>query len=280
MWKRLVWVLVALGVISSAHAGFMSLLGVGGSTVSSFSPSSLSPALWLEAGDGSTIFKSNACSTAASANTDPVGCIQDKSGNSFNMTSVADDTTRPLLLGVGTRPYLSCDGSNDLLRKTTDLGMYASGSGVSVFAAVRGNPAAGNVLFASPNSIVSVTFYVPMQATGTGADASSQIRDTAGTVLPNGTSIGTNGFDNTDRVVGFIDDTTQVKAYVDGTNTDTDSYARGGGLLAADSTDLCAIVLSGSSAALWTGRVYNIVVVLRVLNSTEIANLTTYLSTH
>jgi len=54
-------------------------LGIWQSNASRFNPLSLSPALWLDASDASTLFQNGV--VAASADGDPVGVWRDKSGN-------------------------------------------------------------------------------------------------------------------------------------------------------------------------------------------------------
>lgn len=62
---------------------------------SSFSPLSLSPALWLDASDASTLFQSNG-GAAAAADGDPVGYWLDKSGNGRHLTQTSG-VNKPLL---------------------------------------------------------------------------------------------------------------------------------------------------------------------------------------
>jgi hypothetical protein len=104
----------------------------------------LTPALWIEAKQQT--FQSNAGTTPASANSDPVGYIGDLSGAGFHMTSVANDTTRPLLQGVGVFPYLDFTSANSqTLRRAADIGSYAAGA--TTWAIVqRGNPATADRL--------------------------------------------------------------------------------------------------------------------------------------
>jgi hypothetical protein len=61
----------------------------------SFNPLSLSPALWLDASDASTLFQSNGGSAAA-ADGDPVGYWLDKSGNGCH-ASQTSGPNKPLL---------------------------------------------------------------------------------------------------------------------------------------------------------------------------------------
>jgi hypothetical protein len=64
-------------------------------SATSFNPLSLSPALWLDASDSTTLFQSNGGS-ASSADGDPVGYWMDKSGNAKHLTQTSG-TNKPLL---------------------------------------------------------------------------------------------------------------------------------------------------------------------------------------
>jgi len=244
----------------------------------SFSPASLSPALWVEARNG--VFQSNAGMTVATANSDPVGFITDLSGNAAHMTSAADDTTRPLLQGVGANPYLDFDGVNDVLRLAASLGLYASGSGYSVFMAMRGNPITTSESVVSESSNASnnqISQFVKCGA----ATASSHVvfqRADDGTTVPanaNNTVVQTAVFDNTDRVIGITDSTAAFIAYNNQTAGSTNSYTRSGSLT-FNRFALGALVRTTNSGFARM-RVHGLVVVKSVLNSTDRANLITYL---
>lgn len=84
---------------------------------SEFSPLSLSPSLWHDPSDLSTLFQDAAMTTPATANNDPVGAILDKSGNGHHFTQ-STDANRPLLKISGSLRWLEGDGSNDSLSGT------------------------------------------------------------------------------------------------------------------------------------------------------------------
>jgi hypothetical protein len=260
--------------------GHLTLLGAGKPPAAgAFTPASLSPALWIEAAT-SALFQSNAGTTAATANSDPVGFVTDKSGNAFNLTSLADDTTRPLLQGVGVHPYLDFDGTNDFIGKSTSLGMYAAGA-CSVFAAIKTNPASASGLYLvseTANASSPIIAYMEAKNSAPQTTATVFLRND-GAVALTGANQGditqALAFNNTDRVYGVIDDGSTITPYLDGVTGTGGSYTRSGvftptrfGLGALNRTTVASFI---------TTRVYALVVVNRAIDSTERANLTTYL---
>lgn len=240
-----------------------------------FTPSSLTPAGWWEAAT-SSLFQSNAGTTAATANNDVVGYISDLSGNAKHLTSVADDTTRPTLQGVGTHPLLRFDGTNDILRLASALGLY-SGGACSVSIAVKGNPITSARLFGEASSTTSA-IYFPLQAnSSTATTESAFLRNDAGTAqLAGGTPALTSAYGNTDVVVTVTDNGSTVSAYLDQGTAVTQAYTR------ADPTTPDRTALGGllrATASNWfAADVYALVAVNgRVITSTERGNLVTYL---
>jgi hypothetical protein len=97
------------------HARKLLLGLLGGSA--SFSPLSIAGlALWLDASDASTLFQNSNGTTAATADTDPVGYWGDKSGNGKHVIQ-ATANARPLLklAQQNGRNWVLFDGANDLL---------------------------------------------------------------------------------------------------------------------------------------------------------------------
>lgn len=104
-----------------------------------FNPLSLSPALWLDASDSSTLFQSNG-GAAAAADGDPVGYITDKSGNGVNLTQTSG-TNKPLL-------KTSIQNSKNIIRFNGTSSYFnftlAQASPSAVYAVVRTNSTSGN----------------------------------------------------------------------------------------------------------------------------------------
>lgn len=261
----------------SAAAGSFTLTGLDVTlTGTSFTPASLSPNLWIEPGKGG-LFQSNAGTTAATANSDVVGFCPDQSGNTFTLTSAADDTTRPTLQGVGTFPYLSFDGSNDMLRRTAALGSYAAGA-CSIFVVIRSNsPTVGARVFAEGDSASTNSVYSIVETNSTtSTSASGLIRNSTNTtLLGSSTVLQTGVFNGSDHVYGVIDDGANVTPYLDGVAGSAVPYTRGG-TLTQDRTALGGL-LRTSASSFWAGRVYGLVVVNRAITTQERTDLTTYL---
>ena len=100
-------------------------LGIWQSSASTFNPLSLSPALWLDASDSTTLFQSNG-GAAAAADGDPVGYWTDKSGNSKHLQQT-DPTKKPLLKkganGQNAKSVLLFNGTNNYLDSITTNGL-------------------------------------------------------------------------------------------------------------------------------------------------------------
>jgi hypothetical protein len=247
-------------------------------TLTGFSPADLSPAAWFEARNG--VFQTvDGSTTAASANSDPVGYLPDLSGNAFHVTATANDTTRPTLQGVGVKPYLSFDGSNDVLRRTASLGSYAAGA-FTWAVVIRGSaPAAAARIMAEGNSASANDILSCFEGTAgsTGGKAFWRENDGVGpTGVPNGSTAPNiaNVFDGNDHVMLCQWDGTTITWYKDGVSAETMSPAAGTFIL--DRFALGALVRN-STGSNWLGRLYGAIAINRVLTSTERANLTTYL---
>lgn len=83
-----------------------------------FDPLVYNPLLWLDGADITTLYQDSAKTTPVTANNDPVGAVEDKSGNGNDCTQGTDDN-RPLYK-TGIKNGLSAlffDGTNDDLVK-------------------------------------------------------------------------------------------------------------------------------------------------------------------
>lgn len=241
-----------------------------------FTPRQLDPALWLEPARGG-LFQSNAGTTAASANSDVVGYITDLSGNGKHYTSEADNTTRPTLQGVGTRPCLRFDGVNDLLRRTASLGLLAGGAYTLAFAFKSNTPAVDARFFTEGNSASNNTLFIPLQASNpTSTSSSALYRNDAGTQLVSPSSMtNTNVFNNTDKVFILTDDGSFLRSYVNGSAGATTGWTPSG-VFTLDRSTIGAL-LRAASGNWWAGDFYGMVAIPRVLTSGERASLTTYM---
>ena len=241
-----------------------------------FTPLDLEPALWLEPAQGG-LFQSTAGTTAASANSDVVGYLPDFSGNAKHYTSEADNTTRPTLQGVGTKPCLRFDGVNDLLRRTESLGLLAGGAYTLAFAFKSNSPAVDARFFTEGNSASNNTLFIPLQAHNPTATTSSALyRNDAGTQLVSPSSMAnTNVFNNTDKVFILTDDGAFIRSYVNGAAGASTGWTPSGAFTLDRST--IGALLRAASGNWWAGDFYGMVAIKRVLTDAERASLRTYM---
>lgn len=239
-----------------------------------FHPDQLGPAIFLDASASDSLNTSNA-GTGAISDTATVGYWRDLSRNGFDISSVADDTTRPTWNINAGLPYVNFDGTNDYLRRAASLGMWAAGE-CSAFAAVRGNPGTVRYLLSETSSSSTQPVYTLMQSEATATTESCFFRTSVGTVLNNLPDV-TSAWDNTDRVIGVVDSGANVDGYRDGAIIASSPYARGAGSMAVDLFSLGALNQNGTISIWFAARVYALVVVRRALKTGEIRELTRWL---
>lgn len=89
-----------------------------GAAAPAWSPSSLTPHLWLSAADLGSLYTDAARTTPVTADSDPVGAYSDKSGNARHFTG--SSTTRPVYkaTGIGTHKSVRWDDTDDVLTAT------------------------------------------------------------------------------------------------------------------------------------------------------------------
>lgn len=241
-----------------------------------FTPRQLDPALWLEPARGG-LFQSNAGTTAASADNDVVGYVTDLSGNARHFTSIADDTTRPTLQGVGTRPCLRFDGVDDLLRRAESLGLFEAGA-YTLSIAFKGNsPAADSRLFAGGNTATNNTIFSSIQADATTPTSScSMYRNDAGSqqVSPANTR-NANVFDGNNKVLTLVDDGTFIRTYVNGVAGASTGWTKSGAYTINRSS--IGALLRAAASNWWAGDIYGVVAVARAVTESERDALKVYM---
>ena len=241
-----------------------------------FSPADLSPALWLEADARHTLFTEVAGSTTPN-DTETVGRWADKSMNSFDLAAIADDTTRPTWVANSGVPYVNVDGSNDLLTRAAGLGLLGN---FSVFLAMRGNPATNRVLFGEADSAGGATRFDVIKSNNTTATTGDMLaRNAASTIwFAAGSVSAPLAFDNTDKVYGVVGDASQFMPYINKVAQTPAAYTASG-TNTTSRTNLGLVYTNAVVGAQFAARVYAIVAVKKVLMSSDINALVTYLGT-
>lgn len=242
----------------------------------SFSPADLSPALWLEADDTSTLFQNNDGSTPI-ADGQSIGYWHDKSANNYDMVSLANDSTRPTWTDNGGASYATFNGSSQLLVRLADLGMYNAGA-CSVFAAVRGTPLQDARLECEASGSTNQPLYALIQAVaGAANNLGVFIRNDAGATESQATLQASVWNTGTDKVVGTIDTGSALTAWVDGVEGSASAYTRSG-VHTSDRFAIGAVYRTTAVAYFNCPRLYALVVVKRALTDQEASDLSTYLA--
>jgi len=226
------------------------------------------------------LFQSNAGSTSVAADSDPVGFWKDLSASGFDLSAVANDTTRPLFHTSAGVNWVEFDGTNDMLRRLAALNLW-NASGYTAMIAMRSlTLAASKYLLHQGNSADANAIFgvVGTDATPT-AHSWNFYRSTSpagGTVLQNFNNA--SAFTGSDVILTIVDDGSTVIGYVDGTAGVSHSYTRSGNTIAMDRLSLGAQLRTTTSAwmnarvhalAIWPGV---------VLNSTDRAQARIYLA--
>jgi hypothetical protein len=213
---------------------------------SSFTPLTLSPALWLDGADASTLFQERSSpTTLAASDSDPVGTWRDKSGNArhFASSSDAKRPTRKLATHAGKSSILF-DGVDDTFSVTSSI--LGGLSGWTIYMARQWDlPASAATGFAGGNNIFEYVTVSGGAVTGRRSYASSgnygstaTMALTAGIVAltfdgsksTNATRMvrRTNGTQDTLTFAGTIPATSEAHtSLVVGGLTDTSTYFKG-----------------------------------------------------
>jgi hypothetical protein len=112
-----------------------------------FNPLTLSPALWLDASDASTLYTDSTLTTLVAADGDPVGGWKDKSGNTKHGLQ-ASGTNKPLYKTniKNSKSILRFDGTNDNLATSSTQAYFKflHATAGTVFVVFQTNPAITN----------------------------------------------------------------------------------------------------------------------------------------
>lgn len=223
---------------------------------------------WWDSSDLRTLFSSSG------DNSDPVDTVGDAARRwvgKVNSNVLSEATNAPTWQGsAGVR----FDGSNDLLSMASSLGLYAAGA-CSVFFALKGNPAIGNVLVGEWSSLSNNPRYeFGARATTDAKDAVVAIVNDANTSLLSNI-LSDDPFDNTKKVWGFIDTGSVVTGYTNGTAGTPRSYTRSGSMT-VDRFGFGARVRAAQSN-FFPVDVMEVIAIGRAVTSTERAAIESYL---
>lgn len=103
-----------------------------------FTPADLSPSVWYDPSDLSTLFqeRTGASATTAASVGDPVGTVLDKSGNDYHATAPSDAARPTLQQTVGGEYFLDFDGTDDSMSTASTVDLSSTDK-VTIFAGMR-----------------------------------------------------------------------------------------------------------------------------------------------
>lgn len=122
--------------------------------LASFNPLSLSPALWLDASDSTTLYTDSGLTTRVAADGDPVGGWKDKSGNLKHATQASGTNKPSYKINIkNSNSIVRFDGVNDSLVFASTLSYFnfLHATQGDVFCVFQANP-----LIANPNAIYPI----------------------------------------------------------------------------------------------------------------------------
>jgi hypothetical protein len=214
-------------------------------------------------------------SAAVTADADPVGYITDLTGNGHHASASAADTTRALYKTSGGLHWLEFDGSNDKYGVIPGT-LLNNKAGCTLIFAGRGaaDGVQRTMLLLSVGTISTSSRVYLGKTTGNNYRVGGRREDAVfGTIIT-----GTGLFNATDKVVqtDYLWTSSDLNLYANNTiDTANTSFNTDGN---TSSTNPLGIALGNNNggAEFWLGRLYWMMLIDRVLTSTERANYTTY----
>lgn len=227
-----------------------------------FNPLTLSPTVWYDPGDITTLFQDSAGTTPVTASGQPVGKMLDKSGNGYHATQ-ATSTLRPIYTVSSGNSYLVFDGVDDELDfPVATITLAAVGHTLAMGYQKTGTNYAFGGGSASTNGPINILHAVNaprlycLRSGGT-VDLTSSISLTG------------------DKVVrGMLDRAgLSHSVFVDGAS---------GGSAVATNTDLSNASstnysIGGANAAPFGGNIHGVILLNRLVTGAEAAKIDTYL---
>lgn len=217
----------------------------------------LSPVLWLDPYDKSTLFQDAAGTTPVTADGDPVGLWMDKSGNS-NHFSQSTTAAKPTYRESGGLAWLEFDGVDDSLLLS---GALVKTSQVTVIAGGSVSSAATDQYLLNQNRTTLNSFRVDM---GSGRSKFGSVGATGSASASTAISLSTPYIQTG---IGDTENNTSTLR-IDGTQEGSNPTVQGGGAYTGGDTAIGR--LSSSESRFFDGNSYGFIVYDRVLTIPEI----------
>ena len=247
------------------------------STSGAFSPSSLSPHLWFNADDSSTVFDASTGGTIPD-NAEGVGRWVDKSSNGYSYIQ-ATTANRPAYQsgsGPNSRSFVKFSSASHTLARSGDSGIFKNCTGGTVIASVR--------FESSPTGGVSTIFSATTGGGLTRVNFSGG--RTSGKFDIGGRRLDTDGFVSLSSTVDvgtswcvicgvfdFSSSTNSIRLYKNSTTVERQSNA-----FTAGTSDSNGNTTSGFGGAANTYGIGEMVVLNRVLSSAELSDIFSYMT--
>lgn len=221
--------------------------------------------------DTSKLWQTITATTAVTADGDVVGTAQDTSGNAFDLTAAANDTTRPTYNTSGGLSWLTFDGSNDVLNRAANLGLY-SGGAMTLEIAYRETTSQQASIVSEGNTGNATPYYDPLRHNaGSPSTAYVTSRDDSNAFELNAQGVYTAAYTtNTDGTLIVTDSGTNVTGYMDGNTGTSTGYSRATHSNANNFS--FGARKRTTTDSYYVGRIYRLRAFNRVLNSTERSN--------
>lgn len=255
---------------------FPTYRGILHKSASSFSPSSLSPHLWFNADDSSTVFDADTGGTIPD-NSEGVGRWVDKSTNGYSYIQATSGSRPTYQVGTGPngRSYVRFTSSTTLA-KSGDAGVFRNCTGGTVIAAIKfeSSPTGVSTIFSATTAggLTRVNFSGG-RSTGK-FDIGGRRDDNGGFVsLSSVADIGTN-WCVICGVFDFSSATNSIRLYKNSTTVENQSNA-----FTAGTSSNTANTTSGMGVGSNPYNLGEMLILNRVLSSTELSNIVSYLST-
>lgn len=273
---------IGRGPQHSIAAGGGGFTGVAAAEAGEFTPLDLftggRQGFWYDPSDLTTLFQAVNGTTAVTADADPVGYVEDKSGNGHEATRITGDTQRALYKTSGGLHWLEFDGTNDCYdilsalsafrnigHITAIAGILVGDTGANKYALMISNGLAAN----STRAFIRTTSTEVLSIGGRRLDADTLAASTGSTLSTVTAQVVAAQFKYTSSdLIGRLNgvqDISNTSFQTDGSTSDTDSIAVRFGVL--------------DGADFWKGRIYGLIVVAADLSAAEIENAEDWMAT-